>query len=487
MSSLQATLKRIEKYKASLVTNQSKFKPIPWTSWVEMAESTLISSGGKFTQFKPYDYQVQAIKDIEANYLSVVVKGRQLGLSQIVCTWLLYRAITEPGFTAIVISKTQGDTSILAARIRQMAGQLSDYFEMENDSLLQLKVKGAGQIFFRNSKIDACRGIDSVSALVFDEAAFIDELPLIFSAASPALSMVGDNARIIFLSTPNGIEGCPFAERLISNNAEGIDPLAICEDIRESRIAPYQSYVDEIGTAKIFIHWKSHPIYSARPNYIENIALRLNEPISKVRQEYDLSFNDNETSLFSAEIISQCRTDELPEGGSGLYFIGVDMAGQGNDYTVFTIFKQLVDDEGNTKLELTEMYRKKDGTTDSHIIALSDLIRKYDAFKVGIEVNSIGQVVYERISVMHRDVEFKDIRTTNSSKLIMLEQLKYALEKSYIKYNEKKFSKLTNELLGYKNIDGKLGAVGKFNDDIVMSTVMAVDAWFDTRGRKNAN
>lgn len=481
--------KKIDKH---IGKGKSHLKPITWTNWVDMVKDTKINSGGRVVPFIPYDYQIKCIDLIEKNYLNVIAKGRQLGLSQIVCSWLLFRAITEPGFTAVIISKTQNDTSMLAGRIKQMAGQLSDYFDLENESLMHLKIRNAGQLFFRNSTINSCRGIDSVSCIFFDEAAFIPDLPLIFSAATPALSMVGNRARIIFASTPNGLQNCPFGDRLISNNFDGIDPIEKCQEIREGKIAPHQYFIDEIGTCKQLIHWRCHPIYSKRPNYIEEIAKRLNEPISKVAQEYDLSFTDVADAVFTAEIVRPCRTtQELTYDNNCLIYIGADFASSGKDYTVFTVFQEVqLEEELEPTLELIHMYRQQKGTIDSHILALGDLIDEYGAFAVGIETTGgLGLVALQRLAIDYRDVQFNDIKTTNASKLNMIEQLRYCLEKQWLLFNEKRFSKFTNELLNFRRLDDvRLGAGGNGNDDIVMSSSFAIDSWFKySKGKGKGN
>lgn len=482
MSNLTLRLKTLErKLQKHQGRNKSQFKEIKWQNWCDMVRETKINSGGKVISFVPYDYQVKCIELIEDNYLNVIAKGRQLGLSQIVCSWLLYRAVTEPGFTAVVISKTQNDTSLLAARIKQMAGQLSDYFVLENESKQHLKILNAGQIFFRNSTINSCRGIDSVSAIFFDEAAFIQDLPLIFSAATPALAMVGNRARIIFASTPNGLQNCPFGDRLISNNPDGTDAIQICQDIRDQKLEPHQHFIDDTGTCKQFIHWRCHPLYSKNDTYIEDIAKRLNEPISKVAQEYDLSFLDVADAVFTAEIVKNCRTSTEPVfEPDSIVYIGADFAGAGNDFTVFTVFQKVMQENGDSYIELLHMYRQQKGTIDSHILALSDLIEQYDPLSVSIETTGgLGLVALQRLAVEHRNISFNDIKTTNATKLNMIEQLRYSLEKKWILYHEKRFSKLTGELLNFRRLDQtRLGAGGNGHDDIVMSVAFAVDGFF---------
>ncbi len=471
-------LARIEyKLKKLQTNNKSSLKPIDFHDWFEMAEKVLVRCGTKVVNFKPYDYQLSTIDLIAKNKVSLVVKGRQLGITQIVATYFLYRAITEPSFTGVIISKTGNDTGIIALRIKEIANQLSDYFKLSSDSLLHLKIIGGGQIFFRNSKVDACRGIDSVTAILFDEAGFIKDIDLIYSASSPALSLAGDDARIIFVSTPNGLEGNFFGEFLLSNAGDR-DPLEICEKIRQKELKPFYSYIDDVGCAKAFVHWRSHPVYRLRDNYIEDMARELNQPISTVQQEYDLAFNLVEESVFTLSEIDNCRVDHLPEIDNSIYFAGCDASYvKDRDYFVFPVFKECYKDDGTTFIELVDVYRSNQGTVDTHTLYVTDMIRKYGIHAVGIETNSIGQIVYERLALQNRDVDFTKILTTNTTKTIMIERLKYFMSVGRIKWNTQKFKVLTKELLNFRSSDGVLKASGKGNDDFVMAIAFAVQIW----------
>jgi hypothetical protein len=442
----------------------------------------LIPSGNNVVRFNPYEYQLKTVAAIEEQKCSQIVKGRQLGISQIITTWMLYRAVTEPAFTGVVLSKTQQDTSQLAGRMREMAAQLSDYFTLANESLLQLKVVGGGQIFFRNSTIDACRGIPSVSVLFFDEAAFVDNIKLIYSAATPALAMCGDDARIIMASTPNGITGNYFGETLVSNCEN--DPIETMDRIRAGELEPYHDLVDKAGWRKIFIHWKAHPIYGKNPNYIEDTASALNEDISNVRREYDLSFHDVQEVIFDSSLVKGCRYSEDfdkeidPEK---LHFVGVDCAFGGEDYFVSLVGKETFNEQDEPCLELVDMYRKNKGSTDSHIVAVSDQIERYDAFGIVIEDNGGGVVVQERLSTDYSDRVVKGHTTTNKSKTRLIEQLKFVMQRGWLRYQERKFKNLTTELLNFRKKGEKMEAAHGFHDDTVMALALLVESWYGTK------
>jgi hypothetical protein len=80
-----------------------------------------IQTSGTVQPFDPYGFQVDLIQTIEENQNTVICKSRQMGISETICCWLLMRSLTEPGFSAVVFSKTQADSSELGRRIREMA------------------------------------------------------------------------------------------------------------------------------------------------------------------------------------------------------------------------------------------------------------------------------------------------------------------------------------------------------------------------------
>ena len=77
-----------------------------------------------------------------------------------------------------------------------------DIFTKNSKSELQLFNGSA--VYARSSGENAARGISAVSILIFDEAAFIENGPAVYSSAVAATSSYGDRAKIIMVSTPNG-------------------------------------------------------------------------------------------------------------------------------------------------------------------------------------------------------------------------------------------------------------------------------------------
>ena len=218
------------------IVDSSSLKPIPDT-WLEFAQLLKIKSGGKIVTFNPYPYQEKIVAEYEKQS-TLLVKSRQLGLSELTLSYLLYCACKSEGFTGLVVSMTGVDSSILARRLQYMILSLEDYITLESDSLLYIKIRGKGEIYFRSGQGNPGRGIPSISQVFIDEAASINNLEESVNAIIPAMSMVGSAARIFIVSTPKGRNGY-YSDRLQQICPNAFD---ICDDIRLQKIEPFHIY-----------------------------------------------------------------------------------------------------------------------------------------------------------------------------------------------------------------------------------------------------
>jgi hypothetical protein len=443
------------------------FDTIP-TDWVEFCSLLTIQSGNKYVPFIPYDFQIDLYNAIRDNAVTLVVKSRQMGFSQVVLSIILHKAILNPAYKALILSKNGNDTSLLAKRMREMILCLRErnLIAMDNDNLQHLSIMGGGKIYLLNSKPSAGRGIDSVSDILYDEAAFVEEIEATFSANDACQAMVGEEARTIVLSTPNGASGWYF-DKFVGDNGHR-NGLEILQRVREGELAPVQQWVDDAGWCKFVAHWKAHPLYSQNKNYLIDIANRKKMPLSAVKQEYDLSFTDSAQMVFSSILVRGCCTlSELTKKRllDFDYYLSIDTAYSGDDYVVATVFKH---DYHNNKYEMIELYRKRHETTDYHILKMSELIDKYQPLITGIEVTGgVGQVYLETLQKMFPQKTFQSIRTTGDSKPVMINKLILLMEKQKILlWNN---SIVTKEFLSFQRKDGKMEAITGSHDDIVMS------------------
>jgi hypothetical protein len=143
------------------------------------------------------DYQ----KDLLSNPADrlLIVKGRQLGISQTLAMRAAYEAAVKRG-TCLVVSRS-GEQAALFLRYVYAAlrGVPGITFTTENQSSLELA--GGGQVVTQAASKRAGRGIPA-TLLLLDEFAWAEEAEAIYIATMPTLSETHGSA--IIASTPNG-------------------------------------------------------------------------------------------------------------------------------------------------------------------------------------------------------------------------------------------------------------------------------------------
>ena len=222
-----AILRRIERLEAARATTQDTWQ-CP-TAWQDFAGLCQVRSGSKIIAFNPYPYQIEVVRALEKRNI-IVAKTRQLGLTETLANWALWRAIRDPGFMGLFLSKTQKDTSAIARRVKRSIESLGGVIKLRTDNVCDLEIMGGGRLLFANSSPNGVRGLESVSFCLVDEAAFVDGIEGIYTSLGPAISSGGDGARIAIVSTPNGQSGW-FWQQLTQNNGD-IDLLAEIEAAR---------------------------------------------------------------------------------------------------------------------------------------------------------------------------------------------------------------------------------------------------------------
>lgn len=443
--------------------------------WEEFARLTTIRSGNKLIPFEPFQYQVELSTLIDERSV-VIVKSRQLGITEAIASKFLHKACLNPGYAAVVLSKSQVDTSNVARRVRRMVDSLG--VPLETDSLTDIQIQGGGRLIFRNSTPNGCRGLESISDILYDEAGFVEGIDRIFDAASPSQEMVGDDARAIVLSTPAGKSGW-YWEMLASGN-EGRDIEAICNQVKSGAVDPCQHWIDESGWGKYIVHWKAHPIYSQIPDYLEEIQKKKKLSRSTIEQEYNLSFQESQRNVFPSDFVRSCAVGSynLPSRDEA-YYMGIDTSNQGEDYTVAVVVK--IDDDGVK--EVAYLYRDRKRTMDYHIEKISEVIRNYRPRKIAVEVTGgTGQVYLEKLSSKHTGRTFESVKTTSSSKPVLIDRLLLALEQTAILFPRE--SPIFDELLTYtRSQDGKMSAPSNAHDDCVMALSFALSVCPEKRRR----
>jgi hypothetical protein len=181
------------------------------------------------------------------------------------------------------------------------------------------------------------------------------------------------------------------------------------------------------------------------------------------RQEYLADFIDNGSGVFSNIPIK----DNVER--TYKYFAGIDL-GRADDYTVLTIL--------NERAEMVYCDRWRHSSWQSIVDAMVPILNQYKP-KTYIEVNSIGDVIFEQIKALCSDIH--PFMTTSKSKQEAVEALQVAIQNKEfsmmdIDWLKKEFDLFTYEYSA-KSRSIKYSAPVGFHDDGVMSCCIAYQAF----------
>jgi len=301
-------------------------------------------------------------------------------------------------------------------------------FESINKTDLFFKSHGGSTLqFFSSENYDNIRG-ETFDYLVMDESAWQKEQA--WTEVLRATVLVRGK-KVLFLSTPKGKNWFYKLHALDGVNSQ------------------YKSFT-----------MTSYDNPLINPTEIDDAKLTL--PINVFRQEYLAEFIDGGAGVFVNVPINN-----HPSGDS-IYYAGIDL-GRADDYTVLTVL--------NSKGQQVYCNRWRHNTWKNIINELIPHLKKWNA-KCYIEVNSIGDAIFEQIKSVYSKVE--SFVTTSKSKQDIIEQLQVAIQNKEfsildIDWLEKEFELFTYEY-NQKTRSIKYTAPNGFHDDGIMSCAFAYHA-----------
>ena len=481
MPSVSTLRRRVERLQTEIARRQARaalyetgsVSTLPTVSaWPSFARRTWIRTSGTVAPFDPYAYQIDLIRSINEHPNTLVNKSRQTGVSETVCNYLLCRALTERGFAAVVFSKTQQDASELGRRVRAMANSLrGETVRYLTDSNTQLAFEGRGTLYFLPASPRAARGIPSCSVLFMDEAAFLEGAAEIYRGAMPTLSMVGDAAKVIVVSTPD-TELDWFGQLWHQNT-----PSDWYDYVRRGDIAALNARLSTVQDSwnKVAIHYSEHPIYGADPDWARRTRESRRMTMAAWNSEYELQFGATDTQIYPSELISAASRGHWRECGSinRSYVIGIDPNAGGNDY-----FVAMVLDITSTPYEVVGMYRENGKSTDYSLKHVKTLIEDYMPQRVVVEKQAMGSVIAEALQHVLPNYAIETFSTSRPSKTVATDRILYLLERDELVFPA---GIIADELRAFQQQEsGARQAVSGAHDDTVMALAFACSLIPDT-------
>jgi hypothetical protein len=425
--------------------------------------------------FNLYPFQEKVLKLFQKHDYSIINKSRQLGISTLVSAYSLWLMLFNKDKNVLVIATKQDTAKNMVTKVRFAYQNLPSWLKIgtAEDNRLSLKLVNGSQVKAVSAAGDAGRS-EAVSLLIIDEAAFIDNIDTIFTAAQQTLATGGG---CIALSTPNGV-GNWFHKTYTSAQEQ------------QNRFLP------------ISLPWTVHPERNQdwRDEQDKILGKR------NAAQECDCDFATSGNTVIEPDILNWYEENMIcePIERRGLdkalwlweypdpmkyYALVADVArGDGNDYSSFHV----IDIESVTQVA---EYKSQIDTREYANIILS-VAAEYNNALVVVENANIGwdviQTVLERgynnVHYSYKQDQNMDFTkyvdrfntqtglvpgfsTTEKTRPLVIEKMRDFVEN---KVANVKSIRLLEELRVFIWKNGKAQAMQSYNDDLVMSFAIAM-------------
>ena len=435
-------------------------------------------------KFDLYTFQVTALDDIQNNKNAIILKCRQMGISTLIAGYAMWLMLFHNDKSILVLAIKQDTAKNIIKKVRYMNQALPSWLKMNTpeDNKLSLAFSNGSSIKATTSSGEAGRS-EALSLLIFDEAAFIDDIESIWTAARPTLSHGG---QCVAISTPNGV-GNWFHKKYIQAESG-----------------------DDLEWVFLKLHWTLHPEYDQA--WRDGMEKELGS--KEAAQECDCSFLASGHSVIEMDLINFYKDTfvkepierrglggdywlwEQPPAQTGnldkSYMIVADVArGDSTDYSTFHV----IDLEASTQVA---EYRGRPDTSTFGYMLVSACIEWNEALLV-IEREQQGWAViqrvidqqYQNLFYISKDLKYVDTERMLTNKLnreergmipgfstntltrpLIISKLDlYMRDHSIIIHSQR----LIDELFTFIWFNGKAQAMRSYNDDLVMP--MAIGLW----------
>ena len=156
--------------------------------------------------FNPFSYQIKALQAFRKNRFVIFRKCRQSGVSKISGAFALWFAMFFSNKTVLIVSRTDGDAiTFLRENVlfifRNLPAWMQELWHPIKDNEHELAFPNGSRIRSLTSHPDVLRS-NASSLNIVDEAAFIREMGLMWTAGYPTLQHGGS---VIVVSTTQGV------------------------------------------------------------------------------------------------------------------------------------------------------------------------------------------------------------------------------------------------------------------------------------------
>lgn len=421
--------------------------------------------------FKTFPFQDDCVKDFIDHRFTIVVKGRQLGLSTLVAAYAVWLALFQKDKNILIIATKLQVAQNFIKKAKTIINNLPPWLVLptvtaNNKQLVEFS--HGSTIKAIPTSEDAGRS-EALSLLIVDEAAFVRDFDTLWTGLYPTLTTGG---RAILLSTPNGVGGQYY--KLYKDAEAGMNEFKA-----------------------IKLNWDVHPERDQAwfDKETRNLSVR------QIAQEYLCDFaSSGETFLGDDDLKwlhSQIQSPLIREGfdrnvwiwkqplSENKYVMSADVArGDGQDFSTFHIIdlssgecvveykgKIAPDRFGDLLNEYGLRYNKALLCPENNSFGYATIVRLRDLNYPRMHYQR-NNAVYIGDYVPPGDTTSAGFSTTGKTRSLILTKLEELIRnKQIISYS----SRFYDELKTFVWNDNRVQAMKGENDDLVMS--MAIATW----------
>jgi hypothetical protein len=235
----------------------------------------------------PFDLwpaQLQVLETFQRERLIIILKARQLGISWLVCLYVLWLCLFHSGKTVIVFSKGQDEADEMITRIRFL------FTNLQWPHLATLTIDNASELGWSNgSRVESFAATKTAgrsltaSLLILDEFAFMLWGSKLYGSAKPTIN---DGGSMIILSTADA-PGSTFYQH-------------------------WQQAKKQIsGFVHIFLPWSARPDRDSK--WRDQLLSQSTDPAEVIREYPE---NDDEAFLYAGGLVYEFIWSDGPADGN---------------------------------------------------------------------------------------------------------------------------------------------------------------------------
>jgi len=436
-----------------------------------------ITSKGELVLFDTYDFQDELVRKYENDRHNVILKARQMGISTLTAAYIAWLVLFHKYKEVLVVATKKSVAANLVRKCKRHIKRLPDWLKISDfhtDNRHSFELKNESKVTAASTSGDDAGRSESLSLLVVDEAAFVDEIREMWAGINPTLSQTQGSS--IVISTPSGV-GTWF----------------------------HDTYSGAVDGGNSFtptkIHWDEHP--DRNKEWFEKETKNLSK--REVAQEYECSFIASGHTLIDAEYLQRINKEvkdpslkenidngwwtwEKPQNDK-LYYITADVArGDGEDYSAFHVidakeFKQVSEYKGKLKPDRFAKLLEEVGKIYNNCLIVVENNNVGWNVLTELKENEYSNLFYSKKST-HEQVPqdiaehstknsiVPGITTSTKTRPIMIQKLEEYIRKNAIDISSER---VLDELRTFIWNNGKAEALDGYNDDLVMS--LAIACW----------